>query len=258
MTFTDASAAAFLQLLFTNLDGAGGDTDTAFTTVGSGLLKAVTPGSLYISLHTADPGITGNQSTSEVSTGSYGAYARVGVARSAQTNGTTPGWKFVSPNKIENTAVVTFPQKNNSGTATITWAGVGTDSSGAGNLLFRCPLSLDTPHPFVVEEADKTSNEITTTGTGQDTDHGYLANDQVVFIDVEGGQLPAGITEGTVYFVMSSPTDNIFKVSTASGDSGPVDITSSGCGLVAKVVPKTITQNDIFEIAASALGIFIR
>ena len=57
---TTAAANAFLLLLLNN---------TAWANVGdaSGLQPAGTAGSLYLSLHTADPGEGGSQSTSEIS-----------------------------------------------------------------------------------------------------------------------------------------------------------------------------------------------
>ena len=67
--------AGLLALLFNN---------TAFAGVGdtNGLLASVGTGSLYVSLHTADPTAAGNQTSSEVS---YGAYARVaGLLAGAQ------------------------------------------------------------------------------------------------------------------------------------------------------------------------------
>ena len=56
--------------------------NTAWANVGNagGLLPSSVAGSFYISLHTADPGETGSQTTSEAN---YTGYARVGVARSS-------------------------------------------------------------------------------------------------------------------------------------------------------------------------------
>lgn len=81
---------------------------------------------LYVSLHTGDPGETGDQTTSEAN---YGAYARVAVAR------TSGGWT-VTNNSATNAAEVLFPQAT-SGSNTITYAAVGTASSGAGKLLYK-------------------------------------------------------------------------------------------------------------------------
>lgn len=94
----------------------------------SGLQPSATAGSLYVSLHTADPGEAGDQSTNEVS---YGSYARVAVARSSA------GWT-VTGNGVENTSTILFPT-GTSGSVTqngVAWA-VGTASSGAGKILYK-------------------------------------------------------------------------------------------------------------------------
>jgi hypothetical protein len=81
---------------------------------------------LFVSLHTADPGDSGSQTTSEAT---YGAYARVSVAR------TTGGWTASSAGSTSPVAAITFPAAT-SGTNTITHFGVGTLTSGAGILLY--------------------------------------------------------------------------------------------------------------------------
>ena len=80
---------------------------------------------LYVSLHTADPGEAGDQSTSEVS---YTSYARVAVARTAG------GWT-VTNNSVSPVANIDFPAATG-GTATVTYFGVGSASSGAGVLYY--------------------------------------------------------------------------------------------------------------------------
>jgi hypothetical protein len=80
--------------------------------------------SLYVSLHTADPGETGSQTTNETS---YTSYARVGVLRSGS------GWT-VTANSVSPVANINFPQCTG-GSATITHFGVGTAISGTGKLL---------------------------------------------------------------------------------------------------------------------------
>lgn len=86
--------------------------------------------SLYVSLHTGDPGEAGNQGTNEAT---YTSYARVAVARSGA------GWT-VSGNQAQNAALVQFPQCTG-GSNTITHCAVGTDVSGAGKLLYKGALS---------------------------------------------------------------------------------------------------------------------
>jgi hypothetical protein len=120
---TNAAEAALLDLLFLNTDWANiGDA--------AGLQNSATAGSFYISLHTNDPGEAGNQSTNEAS---YTGYARVAVARTA-------GGFTLTTSTISNTALVQFPQCTG-GSATATHFGIGTDLSGAGNLLFKGALS---------------------------------------------------------------------------------------------------------------------
>ena len=80
---------------------------------------------LYVSLHTADPGEAGTQTTNEIT---YTSYARVAVAR------TTGGWT-VTANSVSPVATITFPA-GTGGTGTATHFGVGSLSSGAGVLYY--------------------------------------------------------------------------------------------------------------------------
>lgn len=85
---------------------------------------------LYVSLHTADPGETGDQSTSEAT---YTGYARVAVLR------TTGGWT-VTNNSVSPVANIDFANCTG-GTNTITYFGVGSASSGAGVLYYSGTVS---------------------------------------------------------------------------------------------------------------------
>jgi hypothetical protein len=102
--------------------------NTNFALVGdaTGLRGSSTAGSLYVSLHTGDPGEAGSQTTSECA---YGSYARQAVARSGA------GWTVTS-NSVSPAANISFPEAT-SGTETVTHFGIGTDSSGAGVLLYK-------------------------------------------------------------------------------------------------------------------------
>lgn len=112
-----------LSLVFENTD---------FTTVGDagGLRGSATAGSIYISLHTADPGEAGDQTTNETA---YTNYARVAVGRSSAN------WT-VSSGTCDNDNVITFPQCGATG-ATITHFGVGAASSAAGKLMYSGALT---------------------------------------------------------------------------------------------------------------------
>ncbi len=86
---------------------------------------------LYVSFHTADPGEAGVQGTNETS---YGAYARVAVAR------TTTGWK-VTGNTVYPQANVAAPTPT-SGSGTLTFFGVGVGAATtSGVLLYSGAIS---------------------------------------------------------------------------------------------------------------------
>lgn len=87
--------------------------------------------SLYVSIHTGDPGETGNQTTSEAA---YIGYARVAVAR------TSGGWT-VTNNSVSPAANVDFGECTASCTGTITHWAVGTASSGTGKVLYKGSIS---------------------------------------------------------------------------------------------------------------------
>jgi len=86
---------------------------------------------LYLSLHTADPGVGNSQLTNETA---YTNYTRIAVAR------TTGGWAVPSSGSTENVALVQFPQCGVTG-STVTHVAIGTASSGAGNVLYAGALS---------------------------------------------------------------------------------------------------------------------
>jgi hypothetical protein len=86
---------------------------------------------LYVSLHTADPGVGNNQTTNETV---YTNYVRIAVAR------TTGGWDAPSSGATANAALAQFAQCGASG-ATLTHVAIGTAASGAGTVLYAGALS---------------------------------------------------------------------------------------------------------------------
>jgi hypothetical protein len=86
---------------------------------------------LYLSLHTANPGVGGSQTTNETA---YTNYVRVAVLR------TTSGWSVPSAGATANAALVQFAQCGVTG-ATITYVAIGTASSGTGKVLYAGALS---------------------------------------------------------------------------------------------------------------------
>jgi hypothetical protein len=103
---------------------------------------------LYVSLHTADPGEAGTQTTSEAA---YTSYARVAVAR------TSGGWTITN-NSASPVADISFPAATG-GSETETYWAVGTASSGTGKILYSGAIS-----PAIVVSSGVTP-KITTAST---------------------------------------------------------------------------------------------
>jgi hypothetical protein len=119
MSKTNTFENSLLLLVFNN---------TGIANIGdaTGLRGSTAAGSLYISLHTADPGEAGAQNTSECA---YTGYARVAVARSGA--GFT-----VTANSVSPAANIDFPAATG-GSETATHWGVGVAASGATTLLYK-------------------------------------------------------------------------------------------------------------------------
>jgi len=126
MSLSNAAESDMLKLLFQNISWANiGDA--------GGLIKSTADGNLYVSLHTADPGEPGDQTTSETT---YTNYVRVAVVR------TTSGFTLsgTAPTQVANTAAVNFATCGASG-ATLTYFAIGRASSGTGEIIVSGALT---------------------------------------------------------------------------------------------------------------------
>ncbi len=85
---------------------------------------------LYLSLHTASPGVGGNQTTNEAT---YTSYARVSIPR-------TSGGFSVSGGVATLAAAATFPTATG-GSETETFFALGIAATGNGQILYFGPLS---------------------------------------------------------------------------------------------------------------------
>jgi hypothetical protein len=110
------------KLLFQNVD-------IALIGDAGGLRGSVAAGSLYIALHSSDPGEGGDQTTNEVA---YTAYARVAVARTAG------GWTVVG-SVVSNAALISFPTCAG-GSASATHFSIGVAGTLAGKILVKGEL----------------------------------------------------------------------------------------------------------------------
>jgi hypothetical protein len=96
----------------------------------TGLRGSSTAGSLYLAFHTADPGESGDQTTSEAT---YTGYARTAVPRSS--SGFT-----VTGNSVSPTSAISAPACTG-GSNTLTHFSLGVASSGTSKILFSGSLS---------------------------------------------------------------------------------------------------------------------
>ena len=174
---------------------------------------------LFVALHTADPGGSGVQNTSECA---YTGYARVSVAR------TSGGWT-VTTNSVSPVATIPFGACT-AGTETATCFSVGVASSGATKILRRGYLgSRLGPATMAVS-----GNAITIPGLS-----GLAVNDRIIFAAVDGSTLPAAITAGTSYWVISVSGD-VITISTTQGGAS-ITIAGSGDGIAYRSTPIAIS-----------------
>lgn len=195
----------------------------------TGVRGSTVAGSLYLSLHTADPGEGGDQTTNEVA---YTGYARVAVARSGA--GFTVTGNSVSPAaNVDFGACTAAP-------ATYAYWAIGTAASGAGKILYKGVIGANLGG-FTALATDT----ITIPGLT-----GVAVNDNIAFFATPGDTLPTGVTEGTVYFVKTVSGNDITISTTAGGAT--VDITAAGKGRAMKVTPKVMTIGDIPRIPTTS------
>src|SRR5262245_56900625 len=128
MSLSNSAETNLLKLLLNNTTWANwGDA--------TGMVGSATAGSAFVSLHTADPGEAGDQTTNEIS---YTPYARVAVARSGA------GWT-VSGNSVSPAATISFAQMTSGTGGTVTHWAIGRATSGTGEILVSGTVSPNIP-----------------------------------------------------------------------------------------------------------------
>lgn len=215
-----------LLLVFNNTNAANiGDA--------TGLRGSTTAGSLFLALHTADPGEAGDQTTNEAT---YTGYARIAIARSGA--GFT-----VSTNNVVNAALAAFAACTG-GSNTITHWSLGVATSGASKILYKGPLGTSIQGPFTATVADV----ITIPG------HSLVVDDRVSFYPTPSSSLPTGITEGVLYWV-KTVSGNDITISTTQGGT-TLDITVAGDGIAIKSATLAVSNGITPQFAIGALSIF--
>lgn len=183
----------------------------------------------WISLHSADPGLTGANEL----TGGSPAYARKQNTFPAFASGTA-----------DNDTAILFDVPAGDVVAWGVW-----DLSTAG-VCFQTGWFSTVSNAILVPDADVAGNLI------RSHEHGLAANDRIVFEVLEGLTLPAGLTAGTLFHVIAGGlTADAFSVSATQGGAA-IDITASGVGIVRKVVVTNFAAQGQFQINAGELDIF--
>jgi hypothetical protein len=182
---------------------------------------------VYASLHTGNPGITGaNEATG-------GSYARQSVSLGAAASGAS-----------SNDVAINFTGMPAVGAPGLTHVGLW-DAVSAGNFLWAGPLGTRDVRAFTAAD---TGDLFTSFG------HGLLTTDMVDLVTLFDSVLPTGVSALTNYYVVSPTATTTFQVSTTSGGSAVV-LTANGAGMVRRIQPKLVNAGDTVNIAIAALAL---
>lgn len=141
---------------------------------------------------------------------------------------------------IANTAAIAFPQASGSWGDII---GIGVyDASTAGTLQRKAYMVSGLYRLF---SGAASGNLITTYG------HAFVNGDRVVALAVAGATLPTGLTQGTLYHVISATATTI-QVSTTGGGAA-VSLSTNGLGRIVKVIPQTVSATFVPTFATGSL-----
>ncbi len=192
------------------------------------------PTTVYVALHTAYPGDTG---ASEVAGGSYARQALELDAAAAGASQNTNIEDFVGMPAVTGDGV---------------WGVSIWDAVSAGNCMATAVMQPAGGHRRAFSGNDVAGDTISS------ATHGLTTDDRVVFLPLRGAvALPAGITEGTLYFVRSGGlTVDAFTFATTSGGAA-VNITAVGTGVLFKVTNKIVNVGDTLRLPVGDLDFFV-
>ena len=176
----------------------------------------------FASLHSGDPSTTGANEL----TGGSPAYAREAITYAAAATGTKA-----------NSAALTFDVPASTVAHVGLWSAVT-----AGTFYGYFPAGGFTPFSA---NPDATSDAFTSYA------HGLANTNQVLVYDIQAAGLPAGFTEGTIYFVVSAATDT-FQLSATSGGAA-ITVTTSGEVGIQRVLPEVFAAQGQYQVAIGAL-----
>lgn len=197
--------------------------DEAKNVMLNALDESLADGITHLSLHTAYSSSGANEVT-----GGSPAYARQAVA-----------WAAASGGAKAMTGTETFDIP--AGT-TVRWIG-GWDAVTSGDFKGMTPNGGGTPEAFTVPDI---SND-----TLEAPGHGFSNTQTVVVWAVPGVALPTGLSEGTVYYVISATTDDLALSLTSGGAA--VNITAVGSGFLQRIVEETFGAQGTHTVSALTL-----
>lgn len=189
----------------------------------------------HVGIHTlTDPGTTATAAAGEA-TGGSPAYARLAVT-----------WAAASGGQRSNSAALAFDVP--AGTyGFFTFWNAATGNAGT-QFLGHSPFGgASAMKGFASVDTALANDQLLSVA------HGLVDTDRVQVFNVFAETLPTGLTEGTIYFVVSSAA-NTFKVSLTSGGAA-VDITAVGGGELyfQKVIPEVFGAQGQVTAAIGAL-----
>lgn len=126
--------------------------------------------------------------------------------------------------------------------ADVAWIGYW-DAVTVGNFLGMGPNGGGLLKRFLVPTGDLATDVLECIA------HGFVNGDTVVMWAPSGG--PAGLTVGTIYFVVSATTDTL-KLSLTSGGSA-IDVTAIGSGFLQRIVVEHFTGQGTLTVSSLSL-----
>lgn len=188
-----------------------------------GLANVIT----YVSQHSSDPSTTGANEL----TGGSPAYARKAVT-----------WNTAASGQRTNNGAIAFDVLASTCAFTGFWSAIS-----AGTFYGYAPNGGYSPQACTV----LASTDVITSYA-----HGLADTNMVVVYDVQAAGVPTGLTEGTIYYVISAATDT-FKVSATSGGAS-VAITADGELVVQRILPEVFAGQGTLTIADATLSLDAR
>lgn len=185
----------------------------------------------HVGLHSfTDPG-TGTNATAGEAAGGTPAYARLPVT-----------WAAAAAGARSNSGALAFAAPAGTyGFATF-WNAL---TGNAGNYIGYAHLNGTKRGMFTVDAADVTANTITSAA------HGLANGARLMVYNVFAEILPAGMVEGTIYYVVGATLDT-FQISPTSGGAA-VDLTGIGEGVFFDVIAETFGVDGTLNLGVGAL-----